>query len=175
MEIPQTQRKLRETKFFLRHLQLTSGKASGEEEHFHFYLSAFLSAAKSVDYILQNEQGGKYKKWFPKWKASLSKKDCRFIEFMFEKRGSEVHGAGAEHFIEKQPIPVYDVYEDAAGRIEVFSPPAKLMSGPPATVYKHKWFFNLGGQRQEVLEICTKFVNMLEKIVREFCETQEDD
>ena len=175
MEILQTQRKLREAKFFLKHLKHASGKAFGEREHFHFYLSAFLSACRSVDYVLRNEQETKYKKWFPKWKATLSKDDRKFIEFMIGERGSEIHATGANHFIEEQTISIYDVYKDESGIIEVFSPPAKFMSGPPATICKPKRFFHLHGQPKEVLDVCTRFVNMVEKIVREFCETQKDE
>jgi hypothetical protein len=169
MEIPQAQRKLREAKFFLKHLLRVSDK----EERFHFYLSAFLSAARSVDYVLRNEQGKDYEDWFKKWETCQSTEDRELMKSLIEKRGSEVHAIGADHFIEEQAIPVYDVYEDESGRIEVFGPPVKCMSDPPATVSKHKRFFHLSGQSEEVTAVCTSYINILKKLVRDFCEIRK--
>ena len=63
--IPETHRKLREAKFFHAHLVERKGKVRqmqhipemiDDMEKFGFYVSAFLSAGRSVTLVLQNEQ-----------------------------------------------------------------------------------------------------------------------
>src|SRR5216683_2429250 len=59
-------------------------------------------------------------------------------------RREEVNLTGADHETYQIPIPVYDVYEDERGRIEVFAPP--LPSGTaPVTVYADRKRFYGGG------------------------------
>jgi hypothetical protein len=175
MKIPQTQRKLRETIFFLEHLLRLSGKAVGDREHFHFYLSAFLGAARSVGYVLESELGDDYTVWFEKWKICQTKEDLEFIIALWGERHKEVHKTGADQLVREEAVHVYDVYKDESGSVEVFGPPAKYMKDSPATVYKPKRFFQLCGQPKEVTAACMSYVNICEKIVRDFCETQKDE
>jgi hypothetical protein len=61
--IDATQRKLREAQFFLRKLHEESRRlARNDPEESAFYLSAFLSAARSVTFALQAEEKEKYDK-----------------------------------------------------------------------------------------------------------------
>jgi hypothetical protein len=56
METPRATHKLNEARFFLRHLQEEEQKAVRNwPEAFSYYLSAFLSAAVSVIYVLEHE------------------------------------------------------------------------------------------------------------------------
>jgi hypothetical protein len=57
--IPRTEAKLREAQFFLEQLASIQGQSirRKDPEHFAFYLSAFLSAARSVTLALQNDVG----------------------------------------------------------------------------------------------------------------------
>ncbi len=87
---------------------------------------------------------------------------------MNEQRVAEFHKTGASHEEQEQAIPVYNVYEDESGRVEVFGPPAIFMSGPPATVHKPTYYFDLYGQRKEVIDICTRYVTILTKLLQEF-------
>ena len=62
VEIPATRSKLDEAKFFYSRLA-RSKKGSQliqERDHFHFYVSAFLSAARSVTFALQSEHKDLY-------------------------------------------------------------------------------------------------------------------
>lgn len=61
--IAATQKKLREARFFLGFLRRRDRVTPPEREEFEFYLSAFLSAARSVTFALENEEAAKYKEW----------------------------------------------------------------------------------------------------------------
>jgi hypothetical protein len=68
-----TKAKLDEARFFLDHLQkhraaATSGSPrKPDPEPFAYYLSAFISAARSVTWVLQAEETEKYKAWLSGW------------------------------------------------------------------------------------------------------------
>ncbi len=71
--IPATQRKLREAQFFYRRLVSARQEPwKHETEAFSFYFSAFLSAARSVPWVLQNEQKEEYEAWKPRWEDKLT-------------------------------------------------------------------------------------------------------
>ena len=55
VDVPMTRRKLAEAKFFLAHLEEQTRKMQQNWEAFGFYLSAFLSAGRSVTLVLQSE------------------------------------------------------------------------------------------------------------------------
>jgi hypothetical protein len=72
LPIPETERKLREAAFFLPLMTAEERKAARPEpEAFGFYLSAFLSAGRSVTFVLQKEAGGElvYRPWHDAWAA----------------------------------------------------------------------------------------------------------
>jgi len=73
--IEATQRKLREAQFFYGRLVDSKdlmGPDRNEPDAFSFYLSAFMSAARSVPWVLQCEEKEKYEAWKPKWEEQLS-------------------------------------------------------------------------------------------------------
>ena len=74
--IPATQRKLREARFFLSKLESHECALDGGSlEEAGFYFSAFLSAARSVTFVLEAEQPNGYKKWSPIWRATRSDRE----------------------------------------------------------------------------------------------------
>ena len=57
MSIERAEKKLREAQFFLDKMRDQHARAFGEKEPIDFYLSAFLNAAKTVDYMLARATG----------------------------------------------------------------------------------------------------------------------
>jgi len=89
-KLPQTHRKLGETRFFLNRLcELDRQAAEKDLEVFGYYLSAFLAAALSVVDVLIDE--GKSSDCFKKWRASLPEDDQDLFKVMKEQRRSEIH------------------------------------------------------------------------------------
>jgi hypothetical protein len=71
MNIENVDKKLREAKFFLAKMVEQEGRACSDKEEFDFYLSAFHSAARAVDYRLRHEQGAIYRAWRKTWYLKL--------------------------------------------------------------------------------------------------------
>jgi hypothetical protein len=73
--IEAAQRKLREAKFFYRHLADARYRHDADPETFRFYFSAFIGAARSVTWAMKSEESERYVAWEPLWKAQLSPED----------------------------------------------------------------------------------------------------
>src|SRR5207249_2777260 len=102
-EVPKIQKKLCEAKFFLNHMMQSAGSTRLDHEHLEFYLSAFLSAARSVtDFFEKRNQ----KAWWGQWRANRSPDDLQLLNQMTKQRDNEVHEDGADvaHRIEDVPL-----------------------------------------------------------------------
>lgn len=67
--IEATQKKLREVRYFLAQLEHQANTATLDpSETVEFYLSAFLSAARSVTFVLEAEEPIRYPQWSPVWR-----------------------------------------------------------------------------------------------------------
>jgi hypothetical protein len=105
--IEATERKLRETQFFLRLLTAESKKAArNDPESFGFYVSAILSAGRSVTFALQKEEKAKYDAWFPQWWAGRSEDERKLSDFLKGQRNLEQHEDGAPLNVEWEYVPV---------------------------------------------------------------------
>src|SRR5215211_7280075 len=91
---------MREAEFFLAKMAELERMASGDKEPLHFYLSAFLSATRSVDYHLNHEYtrlrdsapaAPAYKQWKRSWESKLSPAAKCLNKFMIDDRDLEVH------------------------------------------------------------------------------------
>jgi hypothetical protein len=63
LELRRVHKKLAEAHYFLRLIRDQEPRIGGDENPFDFLLSAFLSAARSVDYRLRHEHKATYKPW----------------------------------------------------------------------------------------------------------------
>lgn len=78
--IEATQKKLREALFFLAQLERElSFPVLNQAEGVEFYFSAFLSAARSVTFVLEAEESSKYGEWSPVWRNSRSENERRLL------------------------------------------------------------------------------------------------
>jgi hypothetical protein len=78
----------------------------GDREPFDYYLSAFLSAGRTVDYRLRHEHGAIYKPWRKAWDATLSPADAGLINFMIDDRNVEVHESGSSRSVGQEGVPL---------------------------------------------------------------------
>jgi hypothetical protein len=91
MNLNQIEKKLREAEFFLGKMQKQESRAFGDKEPFDFCLSAFLNAARTVDYRLRHEQAATYPSWRTAWDARLAHNEKSLIKFLVDNRNVEVH------------------------------------------------------------------------------------
>ena len=167
--IEATQRKLREANFFLQRLIDESQRSvRNEPEAFLFYLSAFLSAARSATLVLQKEEKQRYDAWFPKWFARRSKDERDLCNFMRDQRNVELHETGADVNLSSVPIPYIEI---AAG--EFGNPMYSFQSidspGTHApTVERTAYHFGLLGTETEVTVACRRYLDLVAELMRDF-------
>lgn len=174
VELRRTRKKLAETKFFLGHLEKQTRTTQQYPDAFDFYLSAFLSAARSVTSMLQVEDKDRYDRVFPGWHDALSPEDRRLFRFMYEQRRVEVHEEGAKVDHETSMIPVWEVWREPSSSpyfIARFGGP--YASTPFGDDYASAKvgvltprFEIAPGEYRDAMEVCRRYVGLLEDVVR---------
>jgi hypothetical protein len=167
-QIPKTRKKLREAEFFLGQLSEKAKSLNLEPEKADFYLSAFLSAARSVTLFCQFEEKALYDTWFLFFQVGLSRPEEKLLCDMNKQRVAEVHqgGAGIRPKIESSPVTRFDVHAN--------NPLASSMIGcdppgiPPAEVGQRVLYFQLAGETVEVLATCKTYLSLLRRFVNDF-------
>lgn len=156
MDTPATQHKLAEAWFFLtEHLKAWERpELKKRPEVLKFYLSAFLSAARSVTFALQNEAKDQYDSWFRSWLEGLPEEDKKVLRFMNEQRVSEVHQEGAVTIRKQTAVPV------------------KSHPGTQTWVwtYVDELYFEFEGAPLKVIDFCERYLLLLQRLVNDFLE-----
>jgi hypothetical protein len=98
-------KKLREAQFFLDKMRDQEQRAFGDKEPFDHYLSAFLNAARGVDYRLGPEYPTTYPDWRKEWNAKHPNDDRR-IKFISDDRDREVHESGSGRKVKMEEVKV---------------------------------------------------------------------
>jgi len=165
-------KKTREASFFLQHMRGQERLAFGDRERFDFYLSAFLSAARSVLLRLEEPRGPfgwLFGTWRTRvWNRSLGRAERRaanrLIEFFRVDRNLEVHESGSTRAVKSVETPVSDFYSDDSGTLQTFRPPG----APPSSVVLPHFTFTIDGAERGIVEASTKYVSLLERMVAKF-------
>jgi len=164
-EVPKIQKKLREAKFFLGHMGQSARSTRLDHEHLEFYLSAFLSAARSVTDFFERKQ----KAWWSQWKAnraSKSPEDLRLLNQMTKQRDNEVHEKGADVSHQVEDVPLSKI-ETPSGLHAAYAPSFGEPWGEVKVGMK-VYYFMLGGKAVPLIETCQQYVGLLERAVEDF-------
>ena len=172
MTIDLTKKKLREAKFFLQLLeQASQAFVLNDPESFEFYLSAFLSAARSVTFVLQHEEKEKYDAWFPDWFESLVPEHGELLDFLKDKRNMVLKQGYTGMGTTWEYVPVTDIttpdHRHPAYGFHSFAPP-----GTPAVVVGHQVYLWVGAR--DVLSTCKLYCELLDRLVYDFTEAHQD-
>jgi hypothetical protein len=159
------EKKLREARFFSDKMSEQEHGAFGRKEQFEFYLSAFLSAGRSVHFRLRHEQGATYDKWRTAWDATLTQEQRDLIKFMVDERNDEVHESGGssptvETMIAELRVGTYRL----PGATHTIAGPADALASVPVPAY----CFTVNGTERKVTEACEEYLVLLEKMVAKF-------
>ena len=165
----QIDKKLREARFFLGKMGEHARMAFVEHEEIDFYLSAFLSGGRSVDYRLRHEHRAAYVAFRAGWDSTLSLDDNRLVKFLIDDRNVEVHESGSSRTEHENPIPVVGgMYSDRSGTVTVFAPPGT----PPAAIIKPVYCFIIDGKQLSAIEACRRYIELLEGLVSAYKRSQ---
>jgi len=170
MDLGQVEKKLREAEFFLSKMVDQEKRAFGDKEPFDFYLSAFLNAARVIDYRLRHMHGETYGPWYTKWKKTLTRDQRKLIKFLVTDRNLEVHAKGSRRSVAQEAIKVGHSYSDRSGTLEVFAPPRVLVGDPtpPAIIYKPTYNFTIAGVERRAVDACSEYLRLLTRMLSEF-------
>jgi hypothetical protein len=179
MQTPATNNKFAEARFFLNRLKEENKKPfRNEPEAFGCFLSAFLSAARSVTLVLQTEAKKTYDDVFPRWLEGLPTEDRELLEYMNGQRVSEVHKLGAETIRKEKLVPA----ETIPG-FHVFAPPLAALGEeeikkhvemteklglPPWTmawIHVPEYHFRGSTESTDVIEKCERYVGILDRLL----------
>jgi hypothetical protein len=174
MGIQVTRRKLAEARFFFDHLNNITRTAQTRPrpdwEVFGYYLSAFISAARSVPWVCQAENKTLYDRARPLWEESLTDADRELLKSMRERRNAEVKQTGVEVQQDMDLIPITEVRQRGAGMPphlaiawlgDDFAPLPQIATMAPK--------FIDSGQPQDLVTTCRRYVELLEKLIQ-ICE-----
>jgi hypothetical protein len=168
--IAKTQKKLREAWFFLRMLRERDRVAPLEREAFEFYLSAFLSAARSVTFALENEETTKYKEWRATWQTLLTAEEVKFIEAMVEQRNIAQKQGGVPVTVDWEFVPMIKAKRDDRGQpmygLQWFGP----VTAPMPQIGQPVYSIALGTGDVEAIATCERYLSVLERLVAHFLE-----
>lgn len=151
---PHTRRKFGETNFFLNHMVVETQKPEPghDPEAFGYYLSAFLSAARSVTWVLQVEDQPGYMRIYQPWFNALSKQDQDLWRTMNEFRRIEVHFTG----ISVTAATTTAIVSLAEARPGVYTVSEIVALAPE---------FDVGGQPVKVIATCRRYVALLSDLL----------
>lgn len=133
-----------------------------------YYVSAFLSAARSVQYWLRFEPNDRrLRKWQEAWETRLPKEDQDFLNIMREQRDAEIHRVGSDiradiHFV---AISTLALFQDDRLNPHEFAPPGT----PPAEIAIMKHCIDLPGMpNQELSPTFGRYIGLLDRMLKEF-------
>ena len=161
-------KKLREATFFLGKLVEGSHLAFGNRDEFDFYLSAFLSAARSIDYRLRHEQKPTYPTFRATWDTTLTTDEQALVKLMIDDRNLEIHGSGSSRVQADERVAIGSSYRDTSGTVTVLAP-----VGVRIELVKPTFSFLMNGMPVPVVESCRSYLDILERLVTDYCRTSE--
>jgi hypothetical protein len=165
LNIEGVEKKLREAKFFLDKMIEHERMAFKDKEPFEFYLSAFLSAGRTVDYRLRHEQKAIYPTWRTAWDATLTQTQQDLIKFMVDERNDEVHESGSSHTVGTENREFGPgTHKLADGTMYVTGAPGFSQ----VTIKAPGYYFTIDAVERKVTEACAEYLRLLEQMVAAF-------
>jgi hypothetical protein len=165
MDLAQVRKKLREAEFFLGRMMEHEQQLIGDREPFDFYLSAFLSAARTVDYRLRHEQNPTYKAWRERWDSSLTGEENALIKFMVDDRNFEVHESGSTRSLGSQVKEFGGgVHRLGASEMMITAP----VGVPPAVLHKSTYKLTIGAVDHDATKASELYLKLLNRMVSQF-------
>jgi len=163
-------KKLREAAFFLGEMRKREGSSRlDREEEFGYCLSAFLSAARSISFVLKKENSLTYDAQRDSWLWSLEGSTRLIVDFMRDQRnaalkeGTDAAGQNVEHVPAAMAI---EPHSRSPIPVPVIISPWSFAEG--ATIGVARYVLTLGGVERPAVEACRDYLAALELLVTRF-------
>jgi hypothetical protein len=158
MDLARVRKKMEEAQFSLGKMTEQERQISGDKQPFDYYLSAFLNAARTIDYRLRHEQGATYRPWRDAWDTRLTLEQRSLMKFIADDRADEVHESGSRREVGQEGVK-FGIGEHRlpdGSTLTVAGVPAPLSGILPAVVaYKPTYSYTIDGAERKVTEACT--------------------
>jgi hypothetical protein len=165
MDLTRVHKKIAEAHFFLGKLTKQEPRLLGDKEPFDYYLSAFLNAARTVDYQLHREQAAIYKPWRKAWDARLAPEQRGLMKFIDHDRNIEVHDSGSSRNVGQEGVKFgIGTHHVDGGIVTIAGPPGM----EPAVAYRPTYSFTIDGTDRKVTDACAAHLALLQRMVAEF-------
>lgn len=130
--------------------------------------SAFLGAARSVDYRLRCEYGDKYRDWRQTWNAQHRYEDG-LLKCMHDKRDKDIHAGGPWPQRKNKGDQVWcRGYSGASGNFQFTGSSSALIGHLTASTYIQTYHLDVCGTERAATEACDEYLKVLEKMVGDF-------
>jgi ribonucleotide reductase alpha subunit len=166
-----THKKLREAGYFLRLMSADSGKWFRQEpEAVDFYISAFVSAARAVTFVLHKERPDVYERWRDDWFDRLALQEpelAKLADFFIDQRNKgQKEGGGDLETIKTEVSLSQFLHETAMEGGHTYISPG-VPGTPQPTFTKHENRF-AGWSNEPIPDVCRRYLDLMERFVREF-------
>jgi hypothetical protein len=159
-----TRKKQREAESFLQKLKEHAQTVRRTEEA-EYYFSAFLSANRSVTFVLQKEHKDDYDAFFEPWRAALPDAERRLLAAMNKYRTSELkEGCQAEEVVWKFRPVTECTPQQLCGKVMWWGPPG---TPPPQAGFPVR-YIEIDGEKSEVLSVCDSYYSLVKRAVMDF-------
>lgn len=166
-----TRKKFREAGYFLALLKQQDNRIfRPEPEARDFYLSAFLSAARSVGDVVQVEESDRYRVWFEKRRETLTAEEQEILKFTKRQRVESVHVRGPDVETQVTTVPITELQQEihAAGGSLFFN--AGGVPGNPAptpTTQRTTMVFSQYPS-EKASELSQRYLDLMMSIINEY-------
>jgi hypothetical protein len=170
MDLARVHKKIAEAHFFLGKMTEQEPRIIGDKEPFDYYLSAFLNAARTVDYRLRHEQGATYTPWRKAWDARLAPEQCGLMKFINDDRNVEVHESGSNRNVAQEGVKFgIGTHRIDGGVLTIDGIPTPLSGMESADVcYRPTYSFIIDGTERKVTAACATYLALLQRMVAQF-------
>ena len=166
--IEATQKKLRETHFFLAQLERElSSSAHNQAEAVEFYFSAFLSAARSVTFVLEAEESSKYNEWSPVWRNSRSENERHLLSRFTGARNRALKRETPKVAEDRLASLMFASYDNVPIAVRMFVWEDED-DQPPMGHRILKCRLTPDNVEEEVVPLCREYAALLSDLVRDF-------
>jgi hypothetical protein len=177
--IERTYRRLRQARFFHQHLVDARHQTKGDPEAFRFYFSAFIQTARTVTWTLKNEETEKWKEWEPKWRAKRSTDEQELLDITNEFRIDEEKKGGTSLTVELEEVAVHELLRANLDLRRQHPAYGHHWTGPPGVpppkTLRPAYYFKDKEGKEEITAFCERYLDFLEKMVKDFSEDNQVD
>jgi hypothetical protein len=163
-----TRKKLREAAFFLCKLAETDRALlhQDEPEHADFYLSAFLTAARAVQFALKKERKKEWKAWIDGWVSKRTAAQLKSYKYLVKQRNNVEKRGGPEITITVSTVSVQEFMREVSDRGGGFY--MSQMPGLPPPTFSKQTTTLTAHPEQRLSVTCQPLFDVMKDLVEDF-------